>query len=92
MSCLRESPTVYVILEAEALEESLISKFSTIQAKKDRGILVKKMHEDAKIPTKGTRGAAGPDLYAIEDKTIPAKGQQVVKTGISLKLPDGTYG
>jgi len=73
------------------LEENLVSRFSTIQAKKDKCILVKKTHKDAKIPTKGTRGAAGHDLYAIEDKTIPAKGQQV-ETGISLRLPKGTYG
>jgi len=90
--CLNESPTVYAIPQAEALEENLVSRFSTIQAKKDKRILVKKMHKNAKIPTKGTRGAAGHDLYAIEDKTIPAKGQQVVKTGISLRLPNGTYG
>jgi len=90
--CLNESPTVYAIPEAEALEENLVSRFSTIQAKKDKRILVKKMHKNAKIPAKGTRGAAGHDLYAIEDKTIPAKGQQVVKTGISLRLPNGTYG
>jgi len=60
--CLNESPTVYTIPEAEALEENLVSRFSTIQAKKDKCILVKKMHKDAKIPTKGTRGAAGHDL------------------------------
>jgi len=87
-----ESPTVYAIPEAEALEETLVSKFSTIQAKKDKSILDKKMHKDAKITTKGTNGAAGHDLHAIEAKTIPAKGHQVVKTGISLRLPNGTYG
>jgi len=90
--CLNEWPTGYAIPEAEALEENLVSRFSTIQAKKDKRILEKKMHKNAKILTKGTRGAAGHDLYAIEDKTIPAKGQQVVKTGISLRLPKGTYG
>jgi len=90
--CLNESPTVYAIPEAEGLQENLISRFSTIQAKKDKHILVKKMHKNAKIPTKGTSGAAGHDLYAIEDKTIPAKGQQVVKIGISLRLPNGTNG
>ena len=79
---------MYVIHEVEFF----LLMFSTIQAKKDKSILVKKMHKDAKIPTKGTEGAAGHDLYAIEDKTIPAKGQQVVKTGISLRLPDSTYG
>ena len=90
--CLKESPTVYAVPEAEALEENLVNRFSTIQAKKDKCILVKKTHKDAKIPTKGTRGAARHDLHAIEDKTIPAKGQQIVKTGISLRLPNGTYG
>jgi len=90
--CLKESPTVYAIPEEEALEENLVSRFSTIQAKKDKCILVKKTHKDAKIPIRGTRGAAGHDLHAIEDKTIPAKGQQIVKTGISLRLPNGTYG
>ena len=90
--CLKESRTVYTIPEAEALEENLISRFSTIQAKEDKCILVKKMHKDAKIPTKGTRSSAGHDMYTIEDKTIPSKGQQVVKTGISMRLPNGTYG
>ena len=52
--CLNESPTVYAIPEAKALEENLVSRFSTIQAKKDKSILVKKMHKNAKIPTKGT--------------------------------------
>jgi len=80
--CLKESPTVYAIPEAEALEENLVNRFSTIQAKKDKCILIKKTHKDAKIPTKGTRGAAGHDLYAIEDKTIPVRGQQIFKTGI----------
>jgi len=89
--CLNKSPMVYTIPEVEALEENLVSRFSTIQAKKDKCILVKKTHKDAKIPTKGTRGAAGHDLYPIEDKTIPAKGQQVVKTGVSLRLPNATY-
>jgi len=71
--CLKESPTVYAIPETEAWEENLVSRFSTIQANKDKCMLVKKTHKDGKIPTKGTRGAAGHDLNAIEDKTIPAK-------------------
>jgi len=88
--CLNKSPTVYTVPEVEAFEDNLISSFSKIQAKNDKCILVKKMHKDAKIPTKGTKGAAGHDLYAIEDKTIPAKGQQILKTGTSLRLPNGT--
>jgi len=71
--CLNESPTVYTIPEAKALEENLTSRFSTIQTKKEKCILIKKMHENAKIPMKGTKEAAGHDLYAIEDKTTSAK-------------------
>jgi len=89
--CLKESPTVYAITEPEALEENLASKFSMIQAKQDQSILGKKMYKDGKIPTKGTRGAAGHDLHAIEDKTIPPNAQQIVKMGIAIRLPNGTY-
>jgi len=90
--CLNESSTVYAIPEVEALEENLVNRISTMQAKKDKRILVKERYKDAKIPMKGTKGAAGHDLYANEDKIIPAKGQQVVKIGISLRIPNGTYG
>ena len=90
--CINESPTVYTIPEAIALEQNLVCRFSTIQSKKDKRILVKKIHKDAKIPTKGTKGAPGHGLYGIEDKTFQGKGQQVVQPGISLRLPNGTYG
>jgi len=50
------------------------------------------MYKHAKILTKCTREAKGQDLYEIEDRTITAKGQQMVKTGISQRLPNGTYG
>jgi len=83
---------VYTIPEVEALEENLHSTFSMIQDKENERILLKKMHPDAIIPTRGTEEAAGHDLYMIEDQTISAKGQQVVKTGIFLRIPDGTYG
>ena len=76
----------------EALEENLDSKFSTIQAKNKEEILVRRMHPDRKIPTKEFKDAAGHDLYANEDKTIPARVQQVVQIGISVKLPRNTYG
>jgi len=36
--------------------------------------------------------AAGYDLYTNEERTIPARGQEVVSTGISITPPEGTYG
>ena len=36
--------------------------------------------------------AAGHDLYAQEDKNIPAKGQGIIGTGIAVGLPSDAYG
>jgi len=90
--CLKESATVYAIPEEEAREENLKVDFGVAQGKKDQRIQVKKLDLQAKIPTRGSARAAGHDLYANESKTIPARGQQVVTTGISITLPRGTYG
>ena len=43
------------------------------------------------MPTKGSRIAAGHDLYAMEKIKIPAKGQVLVETGLGIGLPKGTY-
>ena len=43
-------------------------------------------------PTKGSEQAAGFDLYSCQDKKIPANGHDCVQTGISIQLPQGTYG
>ena len=44
------------------------------------------------IPTKGSRMAAGHDIYALEDGTIPAQRQMLVDTRIAIGFPKGTYG
>jgi len=36
--------------------------------------------------------AAGHDIYALKDRTIPAQREMLVDTGIALGLPRGTYG
>ena len=46
----------------------------------------------AKLPTRGSAQAAGYDLYACEDATIPRGGRTVVQTGIHIALPQGHYG
>ncbi|WNL50668.1 deoxyuridine triphosphatase [Ruegeria phage RpAliso] len=58
---------------------------------------VKKLNEGATIPTYGSKGAAGMDLYANfhgEDYnavTIPAGGRMLIKTGIAIACPKGHY-
>lgn len=54
--------------------------------------LVKKLVSEAILPKKGTEGAAGYDLYSIEEVRIPSMGKGKVRTGLSWSIPSGTYG
>ncbi len=55
---------------------------------------IKKLNENAKIPTYGTEYAAGADLYAcIDEDVVISKGEtKLIKTGISLEVPTGYAG
>lgn len=57
-------------------------------------IAVKKLRENALLPTYGSAGAAGADLYAcVEEKVSIAPGQTLfVPTGIALEVPKGCAG
>lgn len=43
------------------------------------------------IPSVGTDGAAGYDLYACEEAVIPVGHNTLVGTGVALEPPEGTY-
>ena len=47
---------------------------------------------NAKLPVRGTEGAAGYDLAAAEAAIVPAHGKCLVKTGLQIALPPGCYG
>jgi dUTP pyrophosphatase len=53
---------------------------------------IKKLSENAKVPTRGTIFAAGYDLYAAENFIIKPLSRQLVKTNISIGVPEGFYG
>ncbi len=55
-------------------------------------IKVKKLKEDAKLPTHGHPGDAGMDFYAIEEVIFPVGGQVRVHTGVSVEIPEGHVG
>ena len=55
-------------------------------------LYVKKIRNTAAIPRRGTEDAAGYDIASAEETVVPAKGKTVVKTGISIAVPDGCYG
>ncbi|XP_048740801.2 deoxyuridine 5'-triphosphate nucleotidohydrolase-like [Ostrea edulis] len=51
-----------------------------------------KLSKSAFSPTRGSKLAAGYDLYSAYDYVIPAKGKLIAKTDIQIALPDGCYG
>jgi dUTP pyrophosphatase len=53
-------------------------------------LLVKKLVESAKAPTRGSAFAAGYDLYSAKETVIPAKGKGMVDTGLAIAVPEGT--
>ncbi|KAL7925033.1 dUTP diphosphatase [Trichoderma austrokoningii] len=53
---------------------------------------VKKLSPQGRLPTRGSAFAAGYDVYAARDTTVPARGKVLVDTDISIAVPAGTYG
>nr|3SO2_A Chain A, Chlorella dUTPase [Chlorella variabilis] len=49
------------------------------------------LNEHAVLPKRGSAGAAGFDLASCEDTEVPARGRAVVKTGLQIAIPPGTY-
>lgn len=54
-------------------------------------IKVKKLNNNATLPTRGSEYAAGYDLYAVEGATIKAHETVKVGTGLAFELPDDTF-
>ena len=57
-------------------------------------IRIKKLEEGARVPTYGSELAAGADLYALlgGDLTIAPGKTEMVRTGISMEIPEGYAG
>jgi dUTP pyrophosphatase len=55
-------------------------------------IKVKKLKEDAKLPTHGHPGDAGMDFYAQENVVFLPGKQERVHTGIAVEIPEGHVG
>ena len=51
-----------------------------------------KLSENAYSPTRGSKFAAGLDLYSAYDYIVPSKGKVLVQTDLQLVFPSGCYG
>jgi len=85
------------ILKSEHFQISVIhprrsAETALIPETRESGNLrIMKLSDKAIIPTKGSRFAAGNDIYALTDGLVPGKGQTTVEMGIAIRLPEGTY-
>ena len=58
-------------------------------------INIKRLRNDAILPTRGSAAAAGYDLYACLDTTkitVSPHSTQKIGTGIAVAIPDGYFG
>ena len=55
---------------------------------------IKKLHENATVPTYGSAYAAGADLYACEeaDVVIAPSETKLIHTGLAMEIPEGLVG
>lgn len=51
-----------------------------------------RMNSNARLPTRGTPGSAGFDLYSCEQVVIPRKKSAIINTGIRFIMQEGYYG
>jgi dUTP pyrophosphatase len=55
-------------------------------------LLFKKLHPEARLPSRGSARAAGLDLCAIERVTLAPGARAAVRTGLAVAIPVGFYG
>lgn len=53
---------------------------------------VKRLHPEAKLPTKGHPGDAGIDFYTLDTVMFNPYEQRNVRTGVAIEIPEGHVG
>ncbi len=59
---------------------------------REEPLKIRRIKSNACIPTKGSCGSVGLDLYSTEEVTIAPGEYKLVPTGLVFTLPPGTYG
>lgn len=55
-------------------------------------LLFKRLHPNARLPSRGSANAAGLDLCAVERVTLAVGARAAVRTGLAVAIPVGFYG
>jgi hypothetical protein len=88
----RQKPNPTPIVDPTPSIDSTMASSAPAVTKIDAAppLLIKKLSDKAKLPTRGSAFAAGYDIYASKDTVVPARGKVLVDTDISMAVPDGT--
>ncbi|CAK9100434.1 unnamed protein product [Durusdinium trenchii] len=78
-------------ISGEAPAKRQRSEAQELPLQRGEEMLVKRSTSTAVLPVRGSAAAAGFDLAAAEATVIPAGGKGIVKTGLSIAIPEGTY-
>ena len=71
---------------------SICKLYSIVNDEGDEVVKVKRTNVNARLPVRGTSGAAGYDLAAAEAAVVPVHGKCLEKTDLAMALPTGCYG
>jgi len=55
-------------------------------------LCVKRLVQDATLPTRGSSGAVGYDLYSVDEVVVSPSQRALVGTGVAVILPMNVYG
>jgi dUTP pyrophosphatase len=70
---------------------AVIRGLHAIFLKDRKSLKIKKLHPDAIRPKRESSMAAGYDLRSVSKFIVPAKGKEIIKTGLAIELPSGGY-
>lgn len=94
-SCCLDTPNLNFDLTSvfsRASGTAFISTTKTMPTSNSLVIKFARAVPEASTPSRGSAKAAGYDLKSAEDCVVPARGKQIVNTGIRVQLPEGCYG
>lgn len=94
---LKSSPSKTKHMNKESISPMKRVKIDESNIKEDPNLspmklLVKRIHDQAKLPTKATPFAAGYDLCSVVSVTIQPKDKALIDTGLQIAIPTGYYG
>ena len=62
-----------------------------IRFKHKKILKIQKLSPNAKLPTKVTKKSIGYDIYATNNLQVPPNDNQLIDTGLTMTLPQGSY-